>query len=160
MNLPRIIHWLRIVATAVCVIIFGLLICLWVRSTRFREEVTLFTSSTHFHRVGSVQGKVYDQRLPLAQPIPDMPYFGGYLSQVVNKDYWANKYQGTWGFGARQAGALRERIVPYWFLVLLLGLLAASPWLDLLPRRFSLKTLLIVTAVASALMGLLVWLTR
>jgi hypothetical protein len=45
--------------------------------------------------------------------------------------------------------------LPHWSLVVLFATLAAVPWL---PRRFSVRTLLIVTTLVATLLGLIVWL--
>jgi hypothetical protein len=45
--------------------------------------------------------------------------------------------------------------VPNWFLVLLAAMLAAVPWIHL-SCRFSLRTLLIATALVAAALGLIV----
>ena len=47
---------------------------------------------------------------------------------------------------------------PHWFLALLFAIFAAVPWIPW-SRQFSLRTMLIVTAVISALLGLMVWLS-
>jgi len=47
----------------------------------------------------------------------------------------------------------------YWLVVLLLGLMAAVPWMGL-PNNFSLRTLLIGMTVLAALLGLVVWAAR
>ena len=46
---------------------------------------------------------------------------------------------------------------PYWFLVALGVILAAAPWL---PRRFTLRTLLIATTLVAVLLGLIVYAVR
>ena len=44
--------------------------------------------------------------------------------------------------------------LPHWWLVLIAATLAAAPWL---PWRFSLRTLLIATALVAVVLGLVVW---
>jgi hypothetical protein len=46
---------------------------------------------------------------------------------------------------------------PYWFPVLISGVLAAVPWIR---WRFSLRTLLIATTIIAVVLGLIVWLRR
>ena len=48
-------------------------------------------------------------------------------------------------------------VLPYWFLILCVVVLAAVPWLPL-SKRFSLCTLLIATTLVAAVLGLIVWL--
>jgi hypothetical protein len=51
---------------------------------------------------------------------------------------------------------------PYLFHLLVISLLAIAPWLPLIrvPRRFSLRTMLIATTLAAIAMGLIVWATK
>jgi hypothetical protein len=49
-------------------------------------------------------------------------------------------------------------IIPYWFLVLSLGVIAAAPWIRW--RRFSLRTLLIGMTLIAVGLGLLAWLGK
>ena len=49
---------------------------------------------------------------------------------------------------------------PYWLAVLLVGMSASLPWLSLLPKRFSLRTLLIATTLLAVALGLIAWTLR
>jgi hypothetical protein len=49
---------------------------------------------------------------------------------------------------------------PYWFLVLVFGGLAISPWTTRPKLRFSLRTLLIATTLVAVALGLIVWAVR
>ena len=48
----------------------------------------------------------------------------------------------------------------YWVLVLPAAVLATLPWLNQLPVRFSLRTMLIVTALVAVVLGLIAWVRR
>jgi hypothetical protein len=61
------------------------------------------------------------------------------------------------GFGTVQLMVGTLHAVPYWFCVLLLGTLVAVPWFPI-KRRFTLRTLLIVTTLVAVMLGLIVWL--
>jgi hypothetical protein len=64
-----------------------------------------------------------------------------------------------WAFGAGidlKSILTSTLILPHWFPVLLFATFAAIPWL--VPRRFSLRTLLIATTLVAAVLGLAVWL--
>jgi hypothetical protein len=51
---------------------------------------------------------------------------------------------------------------PYWFHLIVTSLLAIAPWLPLIriPRRFSLRTMLIATTLIAVMLGLIAWLDR
>ncbi len=67
-----------------------------------------------------------------------------------------------WGFGAANEWGHCLYVIPHWFLVLLSAAFAYVPWLpwQKIRLRFSLRTMLIVTAVVCVLLGLVVWRTR
>ena len=50
-------------------------------------------------------------------------------------------------------------LMPHWFPLIVAGTLSAAPWLRL-PRRFSLRTLLIATTLVAVALGLIVWASR
>jgi hypothetical protein len=49
-------------------------------------------------------------------------------------------------------------VVPYYFPFFLTSSLSLAPWVRHLPRRFSLRTLLIATTLVAVVLGLIVWL--
>ena len=49
---------------------------------------------------------------------------------------------------------------PYWFLVLVFGGLAISPWTTRPKLRFSLRTLLIATTLVAVVLGMIVWMSE
>jgi len=51
-------------------------------------------------------------------------------------------------------------IVPYYFPFFLTSSLSLAPWVRYLPRRFSLRTLLIATTLVAVVLGLIVWAAR
>jgi hypothetical protein len=50
-------------------------------------------------------------------------------------------------------------VVPLWFLSLLTGIVAATPWINW-SKRFSLRTLLIATTLVAVVLGLIVYVVR
>lgn len=155
MDRPRLTRWLRITASAMFLILCGLLIVLWVRSYSWMEQVSGPLSQTRHLRVNSIEG--------------------GLLVQLY---YHPSAYRDrTWRVGGQprmrpgvspspfRIGSefrLIDRGVefPHWFLVLLSAALAYVPWLPWWSIRFSIKTLLILTAVVAACLGLIVWMVR
>ncbi len=146
---------LCIVSSVTCAIACMLLIGLSVRSYRLADVLYLRVSETHAVTFGSVQGGVSIS--------PDVRYVEGYFddawwklqTEVVGKrktDYWAQTPWYTRSFRFGMFG--RTVCVPHCFLMILFGAAAVAPWL---PRRFTLRTLLIATTLVSLVLGLVVW---
>ena len=51
----------------------------------------------------------------------------------------------------------RAVLIPHWFPLLLVAILAAAPWMSW-PKRFTLRTLLIATTLVAVVLGVIVWL--
>ena len=162
MNRPRILRLLRIASSVVCGIVSLLLIGLWVRS---------YWRWDNFH--GPLPGDCYTVNNSLQ----------GQLSLGLGRFFGAN----AWGWGSVEASEPAKRnwlrqalgyepsfgfciskpviaspsrliiFVPHWFAVLSAACLAAVAWL---PRRFSLRTLLIAITLAALLLGRVVYATR
>ena len=71
---------------------------------------------------------------------------------------------GVLGFAFQFVASPQERnwlaLVPYWFGVLLMAMLASLPWLPSWSRRFTLRTLLIATTLVAVVLGLIVAVLR
>ncbi len=196
MNRPRLIRWLRITASTVCLVVCGLLMALWVRSYRWwYDYVVLFPSntscllvsspnfpSTSCLRVSSSNGSMSLQTVPWwntseplwklnSIPINHMPSKGlevrtngyAYAGPSGQSFAWFRSigYQGVLGFGVFTYSLFPPMYcIPHWFLVLLSATLAIVPWLPWWSIRFSIRTMLIVTAVVAMGLGIFVWLTR
>jgi hypothetical protein len=79
----------------------------------------------------------------------------GHLPSIGPADvYYANDVFGF--YWKEDFGSLRLDI-PYWFLVLVVTAIAASPWLPWWSKRFSLRTLLISMTLAGLLLGFAVY---
>ena len=166
MDRPRLIRWLRIAVTAVCVVVCVGLIGLWVRSYRWMDVVQEPTSTLRSRGVISVQGCIYWL---------DAPYHKGpdFLSFPVNEGTrqnpvtWPKKIWHRWfGFGfARAVETAGEKwgiSIPHWFLLTLFAACASASWLPWykLRWRFSLRTMLIVTTLVAMTLGFVVWMAR
>ena len=60
------------------------------------------------------------------------------------------------GFGIAISANRTVAFAPHWFLVLMSAIAAVCLWIRW-PKRFSLRTLLIVTTLVGAVLGLIVW---
>jgi hypothetical protein len=67
------------------------------------------------------------------------------------------RYRGTLGFGIAQAPSFISIGFPHWLFSILVGLLAAFPWLR---WRFSLRTLLILCTLIAVGLGLAVMMLK
>ena len=76
---------------------------------------------------------------------------------VTGKTFYKDNVLGFY-FERRPSGFRLD--LPSWFLVLLGICIAAVPWLRYVPRRFSLRTLLIATTLVAVVLGLVVWLSK
>ncbi len=156
MNRPRLIRWLRITASAVCLVVCGLLVALWVRSYWRLDGIRGPLSSTKQLYIASSMGKfavrVVDADPTIHWGVKSIKRLGkdrlramGRVAVVDNRKF---------GFKGD------DFLIPHWLLMLpfaALGTLAAIPWIC---WRFSIKTMLIVTAVVAVILGIIVWLTR
>jgi hypothetical protein len=147
-------RYLRIAFSAVCGVVCLLLIALWVRTYFSCDKVQGPLSATKGFSVTSRRSALGLCVFP-ANAVPWM---------VLNfpSDYppTVKPVATALGFGLIQddaKGLLGFRI-PYWFPVLVtaaIGIFVAAPWL---PRRFSLRALLIATTLVAVVLGLIVWL--
>lgn len=160
MNRPRLIRWLRIAVSTVCVVVFVALIGLWVRSyTRMNAVIV------------GVKGR-YEV---------DVYHNEGLITAYVENMNGTNiNYAKSWIYSFTQnepathfAGAIpkfsyivSKRGVsvsfPYWIpvAVAVIGAtLAAFPW-KRIRFQFSLRTMLLVTALVAMALGFVVWMSR
>jgi hypothetical protein len=167
MERTRIIRWLRISASAVCLVVCGLMIALWVRSYWAWDGVrmTLIGVPGDF-QCYSCRGRV---ELDFFKTTRRARYtsWSGIHGKPPDELYWELKDFGSvLGFKFRDFSnpvngrIAKGAIVPHWSLILLSATLAAVPWLPWWSTRFSLRTMLIVTTLVAVVLGLGVWLTR
>ncbi len=161
MDRTRVYRWLRISASATCLVLCGLLIVLWVRSYKTKDDLFVRWYGLHNIRISSTIGRFVVRtgmenvsgRIGLRSYIPKRKSFVD-GSGRIDSDLWIRAKRNPIG------GV--EIIVPQWFSVILfatLGTIAATPWLRW-SIRFSLRTMLIVTTVVAVVLGILVGMSR
>jgi hypothetical protein len=154
---------LRITFSAVCGVLCLLLLVLWVRSywrvdklerssatnTNNGWRVCLFNGRLYV-RVGMGGGSNNELQWTLSRPPEEAPTY--YYNDVLGFSIRPPKYYS----------------IPIWFAALTVGGLAVAPWpkqaalgiihaIRNVPRRFSLRTLLIATTIVAVGLGLAVW---
>jgi hypothetical protein len=160
MNRPRIIHWLRSSFSAACLLLWVLLMGLWVRSCWWDDLCIGHLSNTRLLAFGSIRG-VLGIETSVWPSLP--PPYTNYVAWRVNSQHVTNDGEkwyvdadaSKWSF--EWSAQAFELAVPHWFGVVIMGALAAVPWLPW-SRRFSLRTLLIAVTLLSILLGMVVYL--
>lgn len=137
-------HQLRIVFSALCGLLVVLLCGLWVRS--YSRNVTL--PKLDGHTVFIARGNVAIDRAFVRT--------NRRIVDTVNFEL----DDGTGRFGVQGPTAAKATgiLIPVWLLLLIPICGVVAPWISL--RRFSLRTLLIAITLASAALGLVIWLSR
>ena len=153
MDLPRILRLLRIAFSAVCGIICLLLIVLWVRSYRAEDRAS--------GRLSSVGIRLYSSRGWLVLFKNSTPGAGPYEWDItLGSDYWLNPPDARLQFALPLRFFGRSTIsnisLPHWVLAMASVAFATVPWLLHWQFRFSLRTLLMVTTLVAAVLGLIV----
>jgi hypothetical protein len=147
---------LRIVFSAACGVVCLFLIALWVRTKYAIDMICGPLSQPAGFGVMSRHGGI---GLFLTEKNYAWGYYKYPADEVSRSEYEVQiGYKTALGFVqyVKNPGVFRIR-VPYWSLVSLLAVLAAIPWLR---WRFSLRTLLIITTLAAALLGAIVYAVR
>ena len=169
MDRPRLIRWLRISVSAVCVVVCGLLIGLWVRSYSAPHIVSNLWAGVQFDgQIPTVKSWILYSRLGqftlVVYELPPSPGSArnrkGRFAETQNIIEGISRQNGnSLGFKYEHFPKLGAHFVkvPCWFLLSLSATFAAVPWIR---WRFSLKTMLIVTAVVAVVLGIVVWLIR
>ena len=161
MDRPRILRLLRIALSASCGVACLLLIVLWVHSYWYRDLVMAQHPAWGDITVTSLQSKVswivgrprpsrqkprFEMRsIPIALAIAEMEGMEPALPEGHSaSSFTTERWRDSFGM-----------VLPYWFLILCVLVLAAVPWLPL-SKRFSLRTLLIATTLIAVVLGLVV----
>ena len=121
-----------------------LLIALWVRSYWWVDGCMWSDSRLRTHAVESNTGRIICFRTA-----PSVSRTFTHSTRAV-----ANQLGPQWFF-RNARGNLAVRF-PYWCPVVIFGALSISPWLIRSMARFSLRTMLIVTMLVAAVLGLIV----
>jgi hypothetical protein len=139
-----------------------LLIALWVRSYSQWDQFYNPISNKTLIIVESASGRIILD-WTIASPGARWRW---HLTRNLQGEYWRgalkdlqtdNRHQGIGGFGYYGNPWHTIYRLPYWFLVALFAALAALPWLKRV-KRFSLRTLLVVTTIVAILLGLVTYL--
>ena len=149
---PRTAQTCRITFSALCGIAAVLFVALWVRSYWTGDCVTHSISGKGLAQIHSQKGHlIYTCDKTNLQPhgwkIETNTF--SMILQMIAGDH-------VWGAGSTPTGDFR--LVPHWFPVLFFAFLAPIPWL--LRHRFSLRTLLVATALLGVVLAVFLWLIR
>jgi hypothetical protein len=156
MDRPRIVQLVRIVFSAVCGIVFLLLIVLWVRSFRWIDSIHGTGYPKEFW-CESLCGELGLLVLTEQGGRPKNLRFFSRPPELVT--YYANGLYDDWPTPFSTALGIRWTLVrgfglviPCWMPVVFMGTLATIPWIPW-SRRYSLRTLLILTTLVAVLLG-------
>jgi hypothetical protein len=155
MTRPRILRLFRIAVSVVCGILCLLLIALWLRSYTWQDWVWGRNSRLFCSYHGELS-YVNLQR-----------HFGSQPRKRKAEPITADTKQLVWvavdrldiqRFGIRISTRKVHQVIGirYWLSVAITATLAVLPWIHKLPWRFSLRTLLIATALVAVVLGLVV----
>jgi hypothetical protein len=141
------LKYLRIAVTALSLTACALLVALWVRSYTWNDIVSRIEISGAFATLGSSVGRAYvvhgsNGPLPGADPTTfPQTNFSTTRERSLG---WRSRS----GFEWKSHPRYRVVYCPYWFLVFIAVSVAVAPWIHW-SRRFSLRTLLIVTTLVA-----------
>ncbi len=155
MDRPRLIRWLRIAVSAVCLVVTVLLVVIWISSYRQNYYHLLTHRGGRVFIIASASGLLHTS-YNLSHTVADRIYSPFYDPIDVSDEFTP-----VLGFSYVQISEGGWKLaIPYWSLVTLSATLAYVPWLPWWSTRFSLRTLLIVTAIVAAVLGVVVWMVR
>jgi hypothetical protein len=139
---------LRIAWSVVWGLACVLLLVVWVRSY-FRLETVAYTNRLNWYvgvRSERAILKFYRGNLPPVRP--------GW--NYTRRELPPSTFQ---GFHSSWKGGIGRAQVQDWLPMLILSVLAVSPWIRQLRWRFSLRTVLIAMTLVAVVLGLVVWLS-
>lgn len=149
---------LRIVWSVGCGILCLFVIVFWVRSYRWFDEVAFYIDNSR--SLVSIQS-TWKGSLSLGWSDSDPQLASGYYARLFNartresmEEWWHSVDASTKAgkFDSYFTSSVWYVAVPFWFLGITLGILTVAPWV----RRFTLRTMLLATAVIAAIMGVAV----
>jgi hypothetical protein len=158
MTRPHIIKWLRVGTSVVCLAVSAGLGWLWWRSHTWCDDMSRLRSNNVYTGLTSNHGTVVfvHRTMTESEVLQSL-----WLQDLRGHNAWKRSQMKAYPTnGLRSGYRNRSVLVPHWFPILTLAVLAAIPWLPWLRWRFSLKTLLLTTAIVSAVLGTAVWLAR
>jgi hypothetical protein len=138
------LNYVRIAVTALSLTACVLLIALWIRSYWCWDSIGV--SETEIHSLGS--------RIVITADLGQQDFLRA-RSTSVSLESLSSVYRldNRWGFGLVNDSRNYVYVTPHWFSVLMAVIVAATPWM---PRRFSLRTLLIATTLIAVGLGVIV----
>jgi hypothetical protein len=159
MKRAQVIHYLRIAVTALCLTASVLLIALWVRSYWWADSIDIpMSSETMFYfesRKGELYLSLYDDTGVDTSGLPPQRRTSKWLVDEVDElPNEFSTFEWYWDTSYKSVG------LPTW--LPLIGFITAAvvPWISRLPRRFSLRTLLIATTLVAIAFGLIAYAAR
>jgi hypothetical protein len=144
---------LRIAWSVVCSLACVLFVWLWIRSYMWVDAVRLTAAPSG----GAIQFVSIPGRLGIGQMVPAKPWSFFRMSANQWREVTARssgKIPSEFIGGIIRNKAVDQIFVPYWLLVLGSTVVGCAPWLG---WRFSLRALLVGTALVAVVLGLAVW---
>jgi hypothetical protein len=153
---------LRIAWSVAWSVVAVLLIALWVRSYWTWDTVSYYTDPYDPIKIPrTVEFESWRGVCAVySEPIGDfseLPFFQRWTHSTKSPPVWIPETQ--WSFKNGDPEDRHEFKVPHWFLLGIIGTVAATPWLYK-QRRFSLRTLLIATTLVAMGLAAIVWQMR
>ncbi len=152
MNRRRLFRWLRFADSAVCLLVCALLIALWVRSYWNVDDLVITLTKTRQLELQSVPGRCI--AFIANAPSRQICSFARYMNTTPQGAEHAHLKHGILG----GEWAMSTVWASHWMLASIFLFLGIAPWARYV--RFSLRTMLIVTAIVAAGLGIGVWFTR
>jgi hypothetical protein len=154
----RKFHKLRIAWSVAWGIACVLLVVLWVRSLHRIDRLTWHYRNAEAFQVGTSPGQISIAAF-VDQPVPS------WAIHQLGRQWMTEWFQsmrlinGTmrWWFHVTSTNTHRSASIPDWFVILICCALGSIPWLRL---QFSLRTLLIATALVAVALGLIMYTAR
>lgn len=151
----RALRYLRIAFSVACLVACGLIIALSFRSHRTIDILAGRLSAGYNYEVISVRGtfKLTAINSQFIAPASRRTISNSAPEADMVENH-VRHYSNNHGFGLYDHHAL---MMPYWFVVLALGVLAALPWFSF---HFGLRTLLVAITLIGLALGSIVMLIR
>ncbi len=145
---------LRIVWSVMWGVAAVLLCVLWVRSRHWIEDAVGPIPGGQVVALSSGPGDLEILIRPNTIHYPNWTYVQEPV-EFPDRINWRRGSRPNWHWTARGIST----VTPYWLFVVCAALSSLSPWIGI-ARRFSLRTLLIVTTLIAVVLGLIVYLLR
>jgi hypothetical protein len=149
---------LRIAFSAVYGVLCLLLIALWVRSYSYRDNIQRM-QPPRFCNVTSLRGRIEYSDTDVSHRSNQYPFreFQDWnLRSSPARTYLASQITSARKVDYYRSPLRTTIVFPHWLPVVVVGVLAAVPWMYW-SKRFSLRTLLLATTLVAILLGLAMW---